>query len=80
MTDHKHRWEPLLYSSLGVAAMFLILVALGVIASFGKVRLDLTEDRLYTLSDGTRKILRRLMPPLPSTFIAPGIRTRCRCN
>lgn len=60
MMDNKHRWEPLLYSGVGVAAMFLILVALGVIANYGKVRLDLTHDRLYTLSDGTRKILGKI--------------------
>lgn len=68
MKDQKHRWEPLLYSGIGVAAMFLILVALGVIASFAKVRLDLTEDRLYTLSPGTRKILGKLDAPVTINF------------
>lgn len=57
MTNNKHKWGPLLYSGLGVAAMFLVLVAVAVIANFAKVRLDLTQDRLYTLSEGTRKIL-----------------------
>ena len=35
MNNTKNKWEPLLYSGLGVAAMFLILVAVGVIAGAG---------------------------------------------
>jgi ABC-type uncharacterized transport system involved in gliding motility auxiliary subunit len=68
MTDHQRKWEPLFYSGLGVAAMLLILIALGVITSFGKVRVDLTQDRLYTLSEGTRKILGKLDAPLTINF------------
>jgi ABC-type uncharacterized transport system involved in gliding motility auxiliary subunit len=60
MTNNKHKWGPLLYSGIGVAAMFLVLVAVAVIANFAKVRLDLTQDRLYTLSEGTRKILGKI--------------------
>jgi ABC-type uncharacterized transport system involved in gliding motility auxiliary subunit len=60
MTNNQHKWGPLLYSGLGVVAMFLVLVAVAVIANFAKVRLDLTQDRLYTLSEGTRKILGKI--------------------
>ncbi len=65
---NKHRWEPLLYSTLGVAAMFLILVAIGVIANYAKLRFDLTEDSVYTLSDGTRKILEKIDAPVTINF------------
>ena len=68
MTDNKHKWEPLFYSGLGVAAMFVILVAFGIIASFGKVRLDLTADRVYTLSDGTKRILKKIDAPVIINF------------
>jgi ABC-type uncharacterized transport system involved in gliding motility auxiliary subunit len=68
MTTNKHKWEPLIYSSLGVAAMFLILVAVGVIAGSVKTRLDLTADHLYTLSGGTRKVLAKIDTPVEIHF------------
>ncbi len=68
MTDNQYKWQPLLYSGIGVAAMFLILVAVGVISSFGKVRLDLTADRVYTLSDGTKRILKKIDTPIVINF------------
>ena len=68
MTNHQRKWEPLFYSGLGVAAMLLILIAVGVIASFAKVRVDLTQDSLYTLSEGTRKILGKIDAPLTIHF------------
>lgn len=68
MTPNKNKWEPLLYSGLGVAAMFLVLVALGTIVSFLRVRLDLTEDRVYTLSEGTRRILAKIDTPVVIHF------------
>ncbi len=60
MTTNKKKWEPLFFSGVGIAAMGLILVGLGVIAGVAKVRMDLTADKLYTLSDGSRKILGKL--------------------
>ncbi|MGD0538602.1 MAG: Gldg family protein [Verrucomicrobiota bacterium] len=68
MTTSKHKWEPLFYSGIGVAAMFLILVAVGIIAGAAKVRLDLTAERVYTLSDGTRKVLGKLDTPVEIHF------------
>ncbi len=49
-----------LYSTAGVVVMFVAIVGLNLAFSPARVRLDLTEDRLHTLSDGTRKILDRL--------------------
>ena len=68
MNTNKHKWEPLLYSGVGVGAMFLILVAVGIIAGTAKVRLDLTADRVYTLSDGTKKTLAKLDTPVTINF------------
>jgi ABC-type uncharacterized transport system involved in gliding motility auxiliary subunit len=68
MTTNKHKWEPLVYSGLGVAGMLVILVAAGIIAGAAKVRLDLTAEKLYTLSDGTKKVLRQLDTPVSVRF------------
>jgi len=68
MSTIKNRWTPLLFSGVGVAAMFLLLVAGGIIAGAAKVRLDLTEDQIYTLSAGTRKILGKLDTPVTVHF------------
>ena len=40
--------------------MFVILVALYFVTSAGNVRLDLTEEKAYTLSNGTKTILEKL--------------------
>lgn len=57
-----------LYSSLGVAAMFAIIVILNALASSVKQRVDLTEERAYTLSTGTRAILSKLDTPVQIRF------------
>jgi ABC-type uncharacterized transport system involved in gliding motility auxiliary subunit len=56
--------ESLVYSALGLAALFLILVAGNYLVSFQPVKIDLTEGRIQTLSDGTRKLLRGLEAPV----------------
>jgi ABC-type uncharacterized transport system involved in gliding motility auxiliary subunit len=64
----KKQLETMLYSLVGVAAMFLILLAVNVIAHFGKSRVDLTAENLYTLSDGTKQILKKLDGPVEIRF------------
>ena len=56
--------QALAYSALGLAALFLILVAFNYLASLGAVRADFTEGKLYTLSEGTKRILRGLEAPV----------------
>ncbi len=53
----KKQFETILYSVAGVAAMFLILVAVNFIAGTFKQRFDLTEKKLYTLSPGTKAVV-----------------------
>jgi len=60
--------EVYLYSAAGVIAMLLILVAVNVIGARFKKRIDLTAERAYTLSDGTRKILGQLDTPVQIRF------------
>ncbi|HEY1170392.1 MAG TPA: Gldg family protein [Verrucomicrobiae bacterium] len=52
--------ETMLFSVAGVAAMFVILVALNYIAGLGKQRIDLTKEKLYTLSQGSKEILGKI--------------------
>lgn len=48
--------------------MALILIAFNVIVSSVRTRVDLTKERAYTLSPGTRAILRKLDSPLKIRF------------
>ncbi|MEW6306870.1 MAG: Gldg family protein [Verrucomicrobiota bacterium] len=57
---NKKRLESLLYSFGGVAAMFFLVVAVNAIGSAFKQRVDLTAEKLFTLSDGTKNILGKL--------------------
>jgi len=56
----KGKFENLLYSIVGVIAVLIILVAVNVLGGLFKFRSDLTENKLYTLSDGTKRILDKL--------------------
>jgi ABC-type uncharacterized transport system involved in gliding motility auxiliary subunit len=56
----KGKFDNLLYSVVGVLAVLIIVVAVNVLGGFFKFRSDLTENKLYTLSTGTKKILGKL--------------------
>jgi ABC-type uncharacterized transport system involved in gliding motility auxiliary subunit len=58
------KYEHLVYSAVGLVALFLLLVALNFLLSLAPVRVDLTQGNLYTLSPGTKKILRNLASPV----------------
>jgi ABC-type uncharacterized transport system involved in gliding motility auxiliary subunit len=58
------KYEPLVYSAIGLVALALILVAINFLLSRVPARLDLTDGKLYTLSDGTKKLLRNLQSPV----------------
>ena len=64
MSAKSKKWEPLIYSGLGVAAVFIILVAVAILTGAAKIRLDLTAEKLYTLSAGTKKVLARVDTPV----------------
>jgi ABC-type uncharacterized transport system involved in gliding motility auxiliary subunit len=57
--------EQLAYSAVGLIALFLILVAVNYLITRVPSRIaDLTDGKLYTLSDGTKKVLRGLQAPV----------------
>ena len=64
----KKSFETIIYSTVGVAAMALILIAFNVLSSAAKTRVDLTKEKAYTLSPGTKAILRKLDTPVKIRF------------
>ena len=55
--------ESVWYSAGGVLAVFLILVLANFVLSSINSRIDLTEGKVYTLSEGTRQVLLRYADP-----------------
>src|SRR5438093_7051142 len=67
------KYEHLLYSAIGLVALALILVAFNYLLSRFPARADLTDGKLYTLSDGSKKILRDLQTPVKvKLYISQG--------
>lgn len=64
----KNSLETWLYSSLGVLAMLGVVIIFNAIAARAKVRVDLTAEHAYTLSPGTRAILKKLDTPVQIRF------------
>ncbi|MBC8002181.1 MAG: Gldg family protein [Opitutaceae bacterium] len=58
------QFESVLYSAGGVVALFVILIAFNFIAGGVKQRVDLTAEKAFTLSAGTRAILSKLDTPV----------------
>lgn len=66
--QHKKRIETYLYSTIGVIVTAVIVIALNIIVRPVTTRLDLTEDKAYTLSEGTKRILSKLDTPVQIRF------------
>jgi ABC-type uncharacterized transport system involved in gliding motility auxiliary subunit len=64
----KKSLETILYSSAGIVVMLAIIVAINVITGVKPVRLDLTQEKAYTLSEGTRAVLKKLDTPVKIRF------------
>ena len=58
-----------LFSSAGLACIFFgVIASVMLITMLPGLRIDLTEDRLYTLSEGTRNIVSNLETPIELRF------------
>ena len=68
MSTQKKNFDTYLYSIVGVVGMLVILVALNALLSPAGVRLDCTEEKLFTLTDGTKQILKELDTPVSIRF------------
>jgi ABC-type uncharacterized transport system involved in gliding motility auxiliary subunit len=64
----KKSLQTILYSTAGVAVMLVILIAFNFIAGTARARLDLTQEKAFTLSAGTRAILKKLDTPVTIRF------------
>jgi gliding-associated putative ABC transporter substrate-binding component GldG len=53
-------------------AIFLILLAVNLVGSIWHARLDLTDENRYTLSEGTKTMLRKLESPVEITIYLKG--------
>src|SRR5262245_52934962 len=56
--------ENFLYSTGGLVAVLVILVLVNFVLGAARWRIDLTQGRLYTLSEGTRSVLAKLEAPV----------------
>ena len=57
-----------LYSSVGVGLVFVALIGANIILSPVRARVDLTADKLHTLSPGTKAILAKVDAPIQIRF------------
>jgi ABC-type uncharacterized transport system involved in gliding motility auxiliary subunit len=64
----KKSLETILYSSAGIVVLLALVVAVNVLTGVKPVRVDLTQEKAYTLSDGTRAVLRKLDTPVKLRF------------
>jgi ABC-type uncharacterized transport system involved in gliding motility auxiliary subunit len=64
----KKQLETFLYSTIGIVAVGLILIAFNLIAGQVRQRIDFTAEKAYTLSAGTRAILTKLDTPVQLRF------------
>jgi len=64
----KKSLETILYSSAGIIVMLVIIIAVNVITGVKPVRVDMTQEKAFTLSDGTRAILKKLDSPVKIRF------------
>lgn len=58
------KYESLIYSAVGLLAVFVILVLVNLVVGAARGRIDLTQGKLFTLSDGTRAVLGKLEAPV----------------
>src|SRR5438270_12851367 len=67
------KYDHLVYSAVGLVALALVLVAFNYLITRVPARVDLTEGKLYTLAEGTKKILRNLQAPVKvKLYISQG--------
>ena len=66
--QHKKRFETYLYSAIGVVVMVIIVIALNIIVRPLLLRVDMTADKAYTLSEGTKRVLGKLDTPVQIRF------------
>jgi ABC-type uncharacterized transport system involved in gliding motility auxiliary subunit len=64
----KKSFQTILYSTAGVLVMLGILILFNFVAGAARTRLDLTQEKAFTLSAGTKAILKKLDTPVTIRF------------
>jgi len=64
----KKSFETILYSAAGVVVMLVLLIAVNIITGARPLRVDMTQEKAYTLSAGTKAILHKLDTPVKIRF------------
>ncbi len=68
VSKHGYDYRKTLVSLTGLVVLLVILILLNVIFSYANIRWDTTEDKIYSLSDGTQKILAGMERPVTIKF------------
>ena len=63
-----HDLQKFAISTTGLGVMLVLLVLLNVIISFANLRLDTTEDEMFSLSQGSKNILAGIKQPVTVKF------------
>ncbi len=61
-------FQTILYSSAGIVVMLVLIIAINVITGAFPFRADLTQEKAYTLSPGTKTVLKKLDTPITIRF------------
>lgn len=69
-TPKNKNFQNFMFSIGGVVAMFALLIGVYIISTVAAARVDLTEEKAYTLSEGTKAILKKLDTPVTIRFYA----------
>ncbi|MSU35803.1 MAG: hypothetical protein EXS36_12010 [Pedosphaera sp.] len=64
------KFKTLLFSALGVGLVFIAIVGTNLLFAPVRARMDLTADKLHTLSAGTKRILAKLDSPVEVRYYA----------
>lgn len=64
----KNPSRTMIYSASGIAMALIIVVCVNIVATSHYFRIDLTSDRIFTLSESTRKMLSELEVPVHIRF------------
>ena len=68
VSKHGYDLKKTLVSTTGLIILLVILIMVNVILSYASIRWDATEDKIYSLSDGTKNIISNLTMPITIKF------------
>lgn len=63
-------WTSALYSTAGIVILLALTIGVNLITGNSPIRVDMTEDKIFTLSEGSRNILKSLDTPVTIRFYA----------